>query len=118
MAASRYSLALTHHPENSHWSALGQPSRDRDGRFQQTRRQAGSAEFAGFELRGLQTGNRRKAAEFLRIETLRYLASRDPRYGSGVGRPRLDQRRFDCHAIMSVAGRASESAPSGGTGHA
>jgi len=40
----------------------------------QWRGQAGSAEFAGFELRGLQTGNRRKAAEFLRIETLRYLA--------------------------------------------
>jgi hypothetical protein len=42
---------------------------------------AGSAEFAGFELRGLQTGNRRKAAEFLRIETLRYLA---PAMGAGV----------------------------------
>ncbi len=27
----------------------------------------------GFELRRLQTGNRRRAAEFLRSETLRYL---------------------------------------------
>jgi len=36
---------------------------------------AGSAEFAGFELRRPQTGNPRKAAEFLRIEILRYLAS-------------------------------------------
>jgi hypothetical protein len=34
----------------------------------------GGAEFVGSELRGLQTGNRRRAGEFLRTETLRYLA--------------------------------------------
>ncbi|HUU12446.1 MAG TPA: hypothetical protein VM182_01910, partial [Terriglobia bacterium] len=38
-----------------------------------TRTSKRSVEFAGYELRGLQTGNRRRATEFLRCETLRYL---------------------------------------------
>jgi len=38
---------------------------------------AGSAEFLHFKLSGSWFGNRRKAAEFLRNETLRYLLGDD-----------------------------------------